>query len=74
MVCFSIFKQNVYTQNLFSENVIISGSMDEHVRLWDINTQKVLKSVNIPGNIVTHIAKSPVHEIIAQTSIDKTLR
>jgi hypothetical protein len=30
--------------------------------------------VKIPDNYVTHIAMSPVHTILAQTSLDKTLK
>lgn len=48
--------------------------MDEKIRLWDVNTQKPLRSVHMAGNFITHVAKSPVHDIVAQTSLDKTLR
>lgn len=53
---------------------MISGSTDEKMRLWDVNTRKVIKTVHTPDNYVTHISNSSCHGIAAQTSIDKTLK
>ncbi|KAI6184946.1 hypothetical protein M3Y97_00651400 [Aphelenchoides bicaudatus] len=57
-----------------SDTVMISGSTDERLRLWDVNTEKALRCVRMLDNNVTHIAMSPVHTIFAQTSTDKTLK
>ena len=52
--------------------MICTGSRDNNVALWDVNTGCVINSNKIARNLVTDVCWKG--ELLAQTSEDKSLR
>ncbi|XP_072045499.1 WD repeat-containing protein 31-like isoform X2 [Amphiura filiformis] len=64
----------VVTGLAVGDNKVCSGSRDNSVRLWDIETGNCLANVAILRNLVTQIKWVPGQTAVAQTSEDKCLR
>ena len=63
-----------FIPNLIGDNKICSGSRDNSVRLWDIETGNCLANMGILRNLVTQMKWVPGKTAVAQTSEDKSLR
>jgi WD40 repeat protein/predicted Ser/Thr protein kinase len=55
-------------------NTIASGDNDKIIRLWDLNTKKVLASLARHSQAVKSVAFSPNGKILATASDDKTIK
>ncbi len=55
-------------------HTLASGHDDKTIRLWDLNTKKVLRSFTGHSQAVRAIAYSPNEEILATASDDKTIK
>ncbi|KAK1806939.1 hypothetical protein P4O66_005422 [Electrophorus voltai] len=53
---------------------LCTGSRDNSMRLWDIETGKCLQKNTISRNLVTHVCWVPGGTSVVQTSEDKTIR
>ncbi len=54
--------------------MIVSGSLDKTVRVWDMATGKQLSVLNGHSHYVTSVAFSPNGNMIASGSVDNTVR
>ena len=54
-------------------NILASGSSDETIRLWDVNTGELLNTFEGHEGKITSVAFSPDGSILASGSNDKTL-
>ncbi len=54
--------------------ILASGHDDKTIRLWDLNTKKLLRSLTGHSQAVRAIAYSPNEEILATASDDKTIK
>ncbi|XP_006816235.2 WD repeat-containing protein 31-like [Saccoglossus kowalevskii] len=60
---------------LNQENTVLcTGSRDNYIKLWDIETGTCTLQNNLSRNLVTHIKWIPNQDSVAQTSEDKCLR
>ncbi|EGT33326.1 hypothetical protein CAEBREN_04311 [Caenorhabditis brenneri] len=57
-----------------NEQQFMSGSRDCTVKLWDLENQKCVMSQTVNRNLVTHMTYSCNHNLVAQTSEDKSVR
>ena len=59
--------KDIVTSVAFSPNgqIIVSGSSDNTVRLWNTETGGLMKTITIPKNLITSVAFSPNGSIIA---------
>jgi serine/threonine protein kinase len=55
-------------------NILASGSDDKIIRLWDLNTKKVLSSLSGHTQAVKSVAFSPNGKILATASDDQTIK
>ncbi len=55
-------------------NILASASDDKIVKLWDLNTQKVLASLSGHSQAVKSVTFSPDGQILATASDDKTIK
>ncbi|MBH8566177.1 serine/threonine protein kinase [Nostoc sp. CENA67] len=55
-------------------NILASVSDDKIIRLWNLNTKKLLASFSAHSQAVTSVAFSPNGEILATASDDKTIK
>ncbi|XP_016385407.1 WD repeat-containing protein 31-like [Sinocyclocheilus rhinocerous] len=53
---------------------LCTGSRDNSMRLWDIESGECLQKHTISRNLVTHVCWVPGSTSIVQTSEDKTIR
>lgn len=67
---------HIVTHIAFSPNgkLLASVCADNTVRLWDVNTQRVLSILGGHGHLVTSCAFSPDGQYLASGSFDKTVR
>src|SRR5713101_1230986 len=54
--------------------VLASGSDDKTIRLWDMQTGQLLRSLEGHSNYVNSVAWSPDGKVLASGSSDKTIR
>jgi len=54
--------------------ILASGSTDETIRLWNVNTGELLETIEGHTDDVTSIAFSPDGQILASGSTDETIR
>ncbi|MBN3882439.1 MAG: serine/threonine-protein kinase [Nostoc sp.] len=55
-------------------HTLASGSDDKNIKLWDLNTQKVLASLSGHSQAVKSVAFNPDGKILATASDDKTIK
>lgn len=55
-------------------NTLASGGDDKIIKLWDLNTQKLVNSVMGHSQAVTSVAFSPKQELLATASDDKNIK
>ncbi|MHC5739115.1 protein kinase domain-containing protein [Nostoc sp.] len=55
-------------------HTLASGSDDKNIKLWDLNTQKVLASLSGHSQAVKSVAFNPDGQILATASDDKTIK
>ncbi|MEA5605463.1 serine/threonine-protein kinase [Nostoc sp. UHCC 0252] len=55
-------------------NTLASGSDDKNIKLWDLNTQKVLANLSGHSQAVKSVSFSPDGQILATASDDKTIK
>ncbi|MEH2091333.1 serine/threonine-protein kinase [Nostoc sp.] len=55
-------------------HTLVSGSDDKNIKLWDLNTQRVLASLSGHSQAVKSVTFSPDGQILATASDDKTIK
>lgn len=60
--------------SLTSGKYIISGSADNNVYLWDLNSRLLLQKLQGHKKVVVAVSSHPYSDIIASGSLDKTVR
>lgn len=58
----------------FADGRMVSGSRDNTLRLWDIETGQSVLVREQPRNMVTHLCRAKNELFLAQTSEDKELK
>ncbi len=58
---------------MLSNNILASGSQDKTIRIWDLNSCKLLKTLNGHVDTVSCLAKL-THDELVSGSFDKTIR
>ncbi len=58
---------------MLSNNVLASGSQDKTIRIWDLNTFKLVKTLNGHVDTVSCLARLS-HDELVSGSFDKTIR
>lgn len=71
---FTGHEQDIYSLD-FARNgrIIASGSGDRSVRLWDLDTNQMLRALQIEDGVTT-VAISPDNRFVAAGSLDKSVR
>ena len=65
---------HLITMCVFVSDMLVSGSRDNSVKVWDINSQSPISSVHIPRNLVTDMKWIQGEGCVLQSSEDKTIR
>jgi len=60
--------------SLTSGKYIISGSADNNVYVWDLNSRLLLEKLEGHTDVVVAVSAHPYNDIIASGSLDKTVR
>ncbi|KAI6178971.1 WD-REPEATS-REGION domain-containing protein [Aphelenchoides besseyi] len=71
---FEVPEEKIGGLTTIDENIVVVGGSKGTLRAFDVNVQASIRSVGLSaGNEVTHVAKSPDDQILAQTSSDRTV-
>jgi len=60
--------------SLTSGKFIVSGSADNNIYLWDLNSRLLLQKLMGHTDVVVAVSAHPYSDIIASGSLDKTVR
>ncbi|WGV26407.1 protein kinase domain-containing protein [Halotia branconii] len=70
----SITLSSVNALSISSDNNTLASGDDKIIRLWDLNTKKLLTSLEAHSQSVTSVAFSPDGKTLATASDDKTIK
>ncbi|MEO0971189.1 MAG: hypothetical protein AAFX80_23470 [Cyanobacteria bacterium J06639_18] len=54
--------------------ILVSGSYDKTIKLWNIQTGECLKTLDEHTNKISSVAITPDNQILVSGSYDKTIR